>query len=142
MKKTERCLMHLICWFAIVCAVPLLVSCSSEENAIIGKWTKYILYEGRIIIENDLYYTNEAGESYQTTSSPTWEFFKDGTINIAGDEISIVGNYKFIDKDKIRIDYRAGILDRSFIVTIQSIADDKLSLKIDGKTATFVKVKK
>jgi formylglycine-generating enzyme required for sulfatase activity len=76
-KSIAKCLY----FFCLIFSTLFLVSCTSLESEIIGKWQA----------------VNGNGE--------TIEFYKDGTITTTSSvEINIVGDYRFIDKNTIRID--------------------------------------
>jgi hypothetical protein len=67
----------------VVCSVLILVSCSSKpENAIVGKW--------QITIEGQL---------------TTYEFFKNGNINVYDRNNQMAGKYEFVNKDQLRMDF-------------------------------------
>ena len=55
-------------------------ACRSPQSSIVGKW--------------------EADDGIET-----WEFFKDGTVSVSGGWFPVAGNYKFIDRNHMRIDF-------------------------------------
>lgn len=84
---------------------------SNPENIIIGKWQEI---EG----------------------TETIEFYKDGTISIVGD-ISVNGDYKFIDDNTMRVDF--GSLGSLVLKT--SVSNDELILtEPDGDVTKYKKV--
>ncbi len=65
---------------AVFALLATIVSCGGAESSIIGKW--------------------------QMNNSPeTLEFFPDGTVIKAGDVVPMVGDYRFISNDRMRIDF-------------------------------------
>jgi tetratricopeptide (TPR) repeat protein len=93
---------------------------SSLEKEILGKW----------------------GNLWQT-----YEFFKDGTVIFVNKGMEMVGNYKFIDDTRLRIDISSGnttaVLEgwagpRIFVV---SVARDRLKLTSQIGVGTFIRLK-
>ncbi|MDI6735075.1 MAG: hypothetical protein QME42_02585 [bacterium] len=80
MKSIEGILKQVIRCLGIVSIVVLLSSCASKpENEIVGKW-------------------EEIG------GTESIEFFKDGTVSGVDKGRSMVGSYKFVDKDRIKME--------------------------------------
>ena len=65
---------------AVFALLTAILSCGGATSSIIGKW--------------------------QMNSSPeTLEFFPDGTVIKGGDSVPMVGDYRFISSDRMRIDF-------------------------------------
>lgn len=76
-KKLKR-LLNLL---AVVLILSLLVSCSSNpENAIVDKWS-------------------------QIGGTETLEFFKDGKVSLVDKGMTMGGSYKFVEKDRINVEF-------------------------------------
>jgi hypothetical protein len=101
-----------------VCIVTLLSSCSSKpENKIVGKW-------------------KEIG------GTETMEFFKDGTVSVVDNKISLKGSYQFIDEKRIK--FKLGGLGplAGPIVEKVSFSGGELVLTMpDGKVSKYSKFK-
>lgn len=70
------------------------------------------------------------GKWYAINSGEQREFLKDGTVIIVAGGDSIVGNYKFIDNSRLRVDLSAPFLGSSAMVFEVSISETgELSLK-------------
>ncbi len=107
MTIAQRDLKGLLNWLAIALTVSLLVSCSSKlEDAIIGKWSEI---GGAEIIE----------------------FFEDGTVTIVGRIQPRIGNYKFVEKDRIEFNVGKKINSakkRKLMTEVSISGDDELTL--------------
>ena len=138
MKSAQVNSKALLRWLAITFILALLVSCSiNPENAIVGKWSSI-------------------------DGTKTMEFFKDGTVQEVDkekrQEESIfnpngpfktvwvtevkAGDYKFIEKNRIKLIW--GGLDGfdGPIVDGVSISEDELTLTMpDGKVSKYRRVK-
>jgi|GEM_PF-814407 len=110
MEGTERHLGQLMCWLAIACIMASLASCSSKpEDAIVGKWS-------------------------EIDGTETLEFFKDGTVSVVDKGTTRTGDYRFIEKDRMRLQLGglgilAGPID---VVAKVSISKDELTLTLAG----------
>lgn len=112
MDKFARKFRVLAGWVVIICIVAMLSSCSSKpEKAIVGKW-------------------KEIG------GSETMEFFKDGTLSIADDSVYFGGNYKFIDKDSIKMELGGSGAMAGPVVARVSITGEELTITMPGDEAS------
>ncbi|MDD5037089.1 MAG: hypothetical protein PHE55_20370 [Methylococcaceae bacterium] len=108
MKCVERGFNKRLIWLAITFILTLLLSCSLKpEDEIVGKW-------------------NEAD------STAIMEFFKDGTFTVAIQGMSVAGNYKFLDKDRIRIDLGGQGALKGPLVAKFSISGNELTWTMPG----------
>lgn len=104
MKISQKRFKALLNCFVAILILFLFVSCSLE-NAIIGKWS-------------------EIG------GTETLEFFKDGTVVVVEFGMSMVGSYKFIDKDQIKLELGGlGVLVGPMVAKI-SIKGDEMTLNV------------
>ncbi len=119
MKIIQRDLKKLISWLTIVFTLSLIFSCSSKpENAIIGKWK-------------------------EINGTGTIEFFKDGTVIAVDEGMSIGGSYKFIDKDRIKMEFQGflGALAGPIVAKV-SISDNELTFIMpDGTIEKYKRIK-
>ena len=101
----------IMCVFIV--GISLISGCigpDKSENAIIGQWK-------------------------EIDGAETIEFYKDGTISIVGD-ISVSGDYKFIDDNTIRVD-----LGFVSLVAKISVSNDELILtEPDGEVSKYKRV--
>ena len=114
MSTSHRRFRRLVSGLAIACMLFLFVSCSSKpKDAIIGKW-------------------------HAIDGTKTCEFFRDGsyTTNVIG------GNYRFVDKNKLRLDVGGvGALVGPLILTV-SISGDKMTVTDDdGSVRKYARVR-
>ena len=80
MKRIQGSPDKFMVWLGIVWCVILLLSCSLKpENEILGKWKE------------------EGGTEIM-------EFFKDGTVSVEDEGMSMKGNYKVVDESNIRLE--------------------------------------
>ena len=100
-----------------MCIVALVYSCSSKpEDAIVGKWEKI---EG----------------------TETMEFFKDGTVNVVDKGMIMGGSYKFIDKDRIRLEMRGlGALMGPIVAKVSILGGELIFTWPDGKVSKYSKL--
>jgi hypothetical protein len=110
---------------ALLVMIVFLSGCSAQpSNALLGKW-------------------QEIDET-----SNTFEFFKDGTVSVTTKEqnyplllpariVNTAGNYKFVDKDKIKMDFPS-----ASVVCKISFSDGVLTMTLsDGEFSKFRRVK-
>ena len=91
----------LLSLFAII-SILSLTSCSQDpKQVIIGEW--------------------------KGTSGDVMEFFKDGTISITSRGMVANGNYRFIDKDKIRFDLKGIFSLAGPVIAKVSFAGNKMT---------------
>lgn len=102
----------------IVCFVFLLASCGPKpEKTIIGKWKR-------------------------TKNPKTIEFLEDGTVSIVSGEWCAVGDYKFINAKRVRLELGGIWALIGPIIYNVSITQDKLILTTaDGESSEYQKVK-
>lgn len=106
----------LLNWIVVVLTLSLLVSCSSE-SAIVGKWS-------------------EIG------GTETIEFFKDGTVSVVDNGITMGGSYKFVEKDRIKLELSGlGALAGPIVAKV-SIKGDELTFTMpDGEVSKYKRAK-
>jgi len=105
--KHRLCLVLLVSIFLIILGLHIPINAgifsSKPQDAIIGKW---------LLIGGD----------------ETIEFFKDGTVSIVKGKDAMAGNYKFIDKDRLRLDLGGfGAIAGPAVIRV-SISGDELTL--------------
>jgi uncharacterized protein (DUF2147 family) len=96
--------------FTVVAMVFMFTSCSPKpENPIVGKWKNI-------------------------DGTETMEFFKDGTVSLVGKEMSLGGTYKFVDTNRMKLEYGDLGAWMGPIITTISISGNELTLTMpDGK---------
>lgn len=132
-------------WLAVACLATLLISCASKtENEIVGKW--------------DIVLTISATGRYTVhtaAGAETIEFLKNGTVVTVTEEKWPVfggpawitkrtkaGDYKFIEKDRIKIQWGGFNAWDGPIVANISISGDKLTLTMpDGRVEKYQRTK-
>ncbi len=104
----------LLAFLLIFSGLCFLISCSSPEKSILGKWRN-------------------------SNNKETVDFFEDGTANFSGEKGTMVGKYRFVDKEHLLIDigmYGTNIF--SFTIT-----NKELHLNgEDGKNLVYYRVTK
>ncbi|MDI6632362.1 MAG: hypothetical protein AB1507_05000 [Bacillota bacterium] len=118
MKIAQRDINKPLGWFVITFILALLVSCSSNlEKAIIGKWS-------------------------EIDGTEKIEFFDDGTLTVADEEMNMGGSYKFVEKDRIRVELGGlGALAGPFVAKV-SVSGNELTLTMpDGEVGRYRRVK-
>lgn len=109
---------YLWLWTLIVLVLPLLVTaCGSSqklEDRVVGQWVASL---GPVIGLGDV--------------SETMEFFKDGTVTARTKVTNFVGNYKFINDNTLRIDWKEqGLFGNS--------PTDIFRIRFDGDTLIMI----
>lgn len=114
MKKTEGILKQVI--VGVVCMVALASSCSSKpENEILGKWK-------------------------EIRGTETMEFFKDGTISVVNRGMSMGGSYKFVDKDRIKLELGGlGALAGPIVAKVSFSSGELTFTMPDGRISKYSK---
>jgi hypothetical protein len=118
MKIISHNLKKLMYLLAVLSLLAFSSSCSSKpENAIVGKW-----------------------QEINGTKTETMEFFKNGTVRSIDKKSSLVGNFKFIDKDHIKIEVgERGASAKPLIVKV-AIFNEVLTLTMpDGNDLKYYK---
>jgi hypothetical protein len=105
MRIQRRGCKKLLWWFYSALMLSYFVSCSSNtETAIVGKW--------RVI-----------------GGTETMECFKDGTLTVSNSDkgMNLGGTFKFVDKDRIKVELGGlAALAGPFVATV-SISGDELT---------------
>lgn len=139
-------------WLAVACLATLLTSCASKtENEIVGKW--------------DIVLTISSTGQYtvHTTGTETIEFLKDGTVVIVKEVKDLwpnldpksgrlfkqykhketsVGNYKFVENDRIRLELSGWEGWGGAMVATVSISDNTLIFTMpDGRVKKYQRAK-
>jgi hypothetical protein len=114
MNGIQRRFNGLTGWAGIAAVVALLSSCSSKpEDAIVGKW-------------------KELG------GTETMEFFRDGTVSVVDEGMSMAGSYKFVDKDRVKVELGGLGALMGPVVARVSISGEDLSWTMpDGKVSRY-----
>src|SRR5262245_17327950 len=118
MRIAQRAFNNPLSWLAIAFTLSLLVPCSSKlENAIVGKWS-------------------------EVDGTEMLEFFKDGTLTAVDKGRNMGGTYKFVDKDRMKLEMGGlGALMGPFVATI-SISGNELTWTMpDGKVTKYKRAK-
>jgi hypothetical protein len=118
MKIAGRDMRRLVIWLIVAFILTLLVSCAPKpEKAIIGKWSEI---DGTEIIE----------------------FFKDGTLTVADEGMDMGGSYKFVEKNRVRVELGGlGALAGPFVATV-SISGNELTWTMpDGEVSRYKRVR-
>jgi hypothetical protein len=90
--------------------ILFLVACTTKpENAIVGKWK-------------------------EIDKTDVMEFFKEGSVSVTDKDMSLVGNYKFVDDGRLRLEI-VGL--KSMIVTIKLTANELIFTETNGTTVKF-----
>jgi hypothetical protein len=72
----------------------------------------------------------------------TMEFFKDGTVSLVGKEMSLGGTYKFVDTNRMKLEYGDLGAWMGPIITTISISGNELTLTMpDGKVERYKRAK-
>lgn len=116
MKRIDRTMKRLMYWLAVLSFLACLSSCSSKpENAIAGKWQ-------------------------DINGTDTMEFFKNGTVRAIDKQSSLAGNFKFIDKDRIKIELEGVGASAGSLTAKVAISNGVLTLTMpDGKDLKYKK---
>jgi len=96
----------------------LLSSCAAKpEDALVVKW-------------------KEVG------GTETMEFFKDGTVSIVDEGMSMAGSYRFVDKDRVKVELGGLGALMGPVVARVSISGEDLSWTMpDGKVSKYKRAK-
>lgn len=116
MKRIDRSLKRLICWLAGLCLMAILSSCSSKlENEIAGKWQ-------------------------EINGTENMEFSKEGAMRSVDNGISLSGSFKYIGKDRIKIEMGGPGASAGTIEAKVVISDGVLTFTMkDGKVLKYKK---
>lgn len=102
---------------AVLMLVFATTACGGPKSPIVGKWE-------------------------QVNGIETWEFFKDGTVSISGGLLPTVGNYKFIDGNRMRVEFGGLVALIGPQVFEVHISGDRLTLKSETLgTVEFARVR-
>jgi hypothetical protein len=118
MSFVQRGFNNSLSWIAMAFMLCSLVSCSSQlENAIVGRW--------KVI-----------------NGAETMELFQDGTLTVSDKGMNMGGTYKFVDKDRIKVDLGGlAALAGPFVATV-SISGEELTWTMpDGKISKYSRAK-
>jgi len=117
-QKGEREMKKLMVVLGMLVLVVLSGCGKSTEKAIIGKWK-------------------------EVDSTETIEFFKDGTVTVIDKGMSMSGNYKFVGKNRIKMELGGLGALMGPIVSKISISGNELSMTMpDGKIERYQRLKK
>lgn len=98
---------------AVLIAASHFSSCSKPENAIVGKWQ-------------------------EVDGTENAEFFKDGTVSLVDNGMSLAGNYKFIENDRLRVDLGGvGALIGPMIFKVEVSRNELTLTDSKGKVTTY-----
>lgn len=118
MRIRQRDFTKRVGYLAFAFILSSLVSCSSKpEDAIVGKW-------------------KEIG------GTEKMELFKDGTITVSGESMSFGGEYTFVDKDRIKVEFGGlGALAGPMVATVSISGNEMTWTMTDGDKSKYRKVK-
>ena len=118
MKGIQPRLKCVAAWAGIMAVGALLSSCAAKpEDALVGKW-------------------KEVG------GTETMEFFKDGTVSIVDEGMSMAGSYRFVDKDRVKVELGGLGALMGPVVARVSISGEDLSWTMpDGKVSKYKRAK-